>query len=137
MIATSVNAVVAKKGSIAYDTSKAAVSHLIRELAVELAPWVRVNGIAPAAVVAGSSMFPRDRVAASLTKYAVDFDEKESEDQLRNRLSEFYAQRTLLKKPISPDDLAEAAFLLISGKLSKTTGQVISVDGGLPDAFLR
>jgi|TARA_B110000971_G_C20040182_1_gene517770 rhamnulose-1-phosphate aldolase/alcohol dehydrogenase len=137
VIATSVNAVVAKKGSIAYDTSKAAVSHLIRELAVELAPWVRVNGIAPAAVVAGSSMFPRDRVAASLTKYAVDFDEKESEDQLRNRLSEFYAQRTLLKKPISPDDLAEAAFLLISGKLSKTTGQVISVDGGLPDAFLR
>ena len=62
VLTTSVNAVVAKKGSFPYDTSKAAANHLIRELAVAYAPHVRVNGVAPATVVAGSSMFPRDRV---------------------------------------------------------------------------
>ena len=65
----SANAVVPKKGSEAYDTSKSAVNHLIRELAIGLAPLVRVNGIAPATVVAGSTMFPRDRVMQSLRKY--------------------------------------------------------------------
>ena len=54
---------------MAYDTSKAAANHLVRELAVELAPLVRVNGVAPATVVQGSAMFPRDRVIASLAKY--------------------------------------------------------------------
>ena len=65
----SANAVVSKKGSEAYDTSKSAVNHLIRELAIGLAPLVRVNGIAPATVVSGSTMFPRDRVMQSLQKY--------------------------------------------------------------------
>jgi len=69
VLTTSVNAVVAKKGSLAYDTSKAAANHLIRELAIELAPLVRVNGVAPATVVQGSGMFPRERVIASLTKF--------------------------------------------------------------------
>ena len=62
---SSANAVVPKHGSEPYDTSKAAVSHLIRELAIGLGPLIRVNGIAPATVVAGSSMFPRDRVMGS------------------------------------------------------------------------
>ena len=62
MPTTSVNAAVAKKGSLAYDTSKAAANHPVRELAIELAPFVCVNGLAPATVVEGSSMFPRDRV---------------------------------------------------------------------------
>ena len=53
VLTTSVNAVVSKKGSVAYDTSKAAANHLVRELAVELAPTVRVNAVAPATVVAG------------------------------------------------------------------------------------
>lgn len=66
IMTTSVNAVVAKKGSLAYDASKAAANHLVRELAMELAPLIRVNGVAPATVVEGSSMFPRDRVFASL-----------------------------------------------------------------------
>ena len=61
---SSANAVVPKHGSEPYDTSKAALSHLIRELAIGLGPLVRVNGIAPATVIAGSSMFPRDRVMA-------------------------------------------------------------------------
>ncbi|MEM6432132.1 MAG: bifunctional rhamnulose-1-phosphate aldolase/short-chain dehydrogenase, partial [Deinococcota bacterium] len=66
VITTSANAVVAKRGSFAYDTSKAAANHLVRELAIELSPLVRVNGLAPATVVEGSSMFPRERVISSL-----------------------------------------------------------------------
>ena len=78
VITTSANAAVAKQGSFAYDTSKAAANHLVRELAIELAPLVRVNGLAPATVVEGSSMFPRERVISSLTKYNIAFDESES-----------------------------------------------------------
>jgi rhamnulose-1-phosphate aldolase/alcohol dehydrogenase len=137
VLTTSANAFVAKKGSLAYDTSKAAASHLVRELAVELAPLVRVNAIAPATVVEGSTMFPRDRVIASLSKYGVPFDESEDTDALRRRLADFYAQRTLTKSAITPDDQAEAAFFLISERSAKITGQTIVVDGGLPEAFLR
>jgi enoyl-[acyl-carrier-protein] reductase (NADH) len=82
-------------------------------------------------------MFPRDRVISSLSKYDLPFDESESTEALRDKLASFYAQRTLTKQPITPDDQAEAAYLLVSGQLSKTTGQVISVDGGLHEAFLR
>ncbi len=137
VLTTSANAVVAKKGSLAYDASKAAANHLVRELAVELAPLVRVNGVAPATVVQGSSMFPRDRVIASLTKYNIPFSEVESDDSLRGKLARFYADRTLTKAPITPADQAEAFFLLFSPRLAKTTGQVLTVDGGLTEAFLR
>jgi rhamnulose-1-phosphate aldolase/alcohol dehydrogenase len=137
VLTTSVNAVVAKKGSVAYDTSKAAANHLVRELAVELSPLVRVNGLAPATVVKGSAMFPRDRVIASLAKYDIEYSEAEDTEALRNRLAVFYAQRTLTKAPITPEDQAEAAYIMASSQLSKTTGQVISVDGGLHEAFLR
>ena len=137
VIATSVNAVVAKKGSYAYDTSKAASNHLVRELAVALAPHIRVNGVAPATVVAGSAMFPKERVIASLAKYDLAYENDESVEVLRERLAGFYAQRTLTKQPIFPEDQAEAVFLLVSNRLSKTTGQVLSVDGGLAEAFLR
>ena len=65
VLTSSANAVVPKKGSEAYDTSKTALNHLIRELSIKLGPHVRVNGIAPATVVAGSTMFPRDRVIQS------------------------------------------------------------------------
>ncbi|NOY42819.1 MAG: bifunctional rhamnulose-1-phosphate aldolase/short-chain dehydrogenase [Planctomycetes bacterium] len=137
VLTTSVNAVVSKKGSVAYDTSKAAANHLVRELAIEMAPLVRVNAIAPATVVEGSTMFPRDRVIASLSKYEIAFSESESDDQLRTKLAKFYAQRTLTQQPITPADQAEAAYFLVSTKSSKTTGQVINVDGGLHEAFLR
>ncbi len=82
-------------------------------------------------------MFPRDRVVSSLTKYEIPFEETESDDQLRDKLAEFYAQRTLTRQPITPADQAEAAYFLISGRSSKTTGQIINVDGGLHEAFLR
>lgn len=137
VLTTSVNAAVSKKGSLAYDTSKAAANHLVRELAVTMAPLVNVNALAPATVVQGSNMFPRDRVISSLAKYDISFDVNETTEELRTKLANFYAQRTLTKQPITPEDQAEAAYLLVSGQLSKTTGQVISVDGGLHEAFLR
>ena len=82
-------------------------------------------------------MFPRDRVIASLTKYQIAFSDDETTEQLRDRLACFYAGRSLIQTPIEPEDQAEAIFLLVSGRLSKTTGHVIPVDGGLQDGFLR
>ena len=137
VLTTSANAVVAKKGSLAYDASKAAANHLVRELAIELAPLVRVNAVAPATVVKGSTMFPRDRVISSLVKYKLDFSEDEATEALREKLANFYAQRTLTQSPIEPEDQAEAILLLVSSRLGKTTGHVIPVDGGLQDGFLR
>jgi rhamnulose-1-phosphate aldolase/alcohol dehydrogenase len=137
VLTTSANAVVPKKGSLAYDTSKAAANHLVRELAIELAPLVRVNGVAPATVVQGSAMFPRERVIASLAKYNIPYSEDESSESLTQKLAQFYADRTLLKRPITPADQAEAFFLLFTNRLRQTTGQIIAVDGGLHEAFLR
>ena len=137
VLTTSVNAVVAKAGSLAYDTSKAAANHLVRELAVELAPLVRVNGLAPATVVDGSSMFPRERVITSLTKYHIAFSEAEDTEALRAKLAQFYAGRSLTQLPITPEDQAEVAYLLCTAAFGKTTGQIFSVDGGLHAAFLR
>ncbi len=137
VLTTSANAAVAKKGSVAYDTSKAAANHLVRELAIELAPLVRVNGVAPATVVQGSAMFPRDRVIGSLAKYNIPYKDDEATESLVSKLAQFYADRTLTKAPITPADQAEAYFLLVSSRLSKTTGQIVTVDGGLHEAFLR
>lgn len=137
VLTTSVNGVVSKRGSIAYDTSKAAANHLVRELAIDLAPLVRVNGLAPATVVTGSTMFPRERVIASLAKYKIPFDANADTESLRAALAGFYADRTLTKSPITPEDQAEAIFFLASDHSAKTTGQVLSVDGGLTEAFLR
>ena len=137
VLTSSANAVVTKHGSEAYDVSKAALNHLIRELAVGMGPTVRVNGIAPATVVAGSTMFPRDRVIQSLQKYKIDFSDTETTDQLRDKLASFYAQRTLTRKPILPSDCAAAIVWLAGDESAKTTGHVIPVDGGLHEAFLR
>jgi len=137
VLTTSANAAVAKKGSLAYDTSKAAANHLVRELAMELSPLVRVNGVAPATVVQGSGLFPRDRVIGSLAKYAIPYTDDEATESLVSKLAQFYADRTLTKAPITPADQAEAYFILVSQRLSKTTGQIVTVDGGLHEAFLR
>jgi len=137
VLTSSANALVPKKGTEAYDTSKAALNHLIRELAVGLGPLVRVNGIAPATVVAGSTMFPRDRVIHSLRKYTIDFSESESTEELRGKLADYYAQRTLTHRPILSQDCARAIVWLASDESAKTTGHIIPVDGGLQDAFLH
>jgi rhamnose utilization protein RhaD (predicted bifunctional aldolase and dehydrogenase)/NAD(P)-dependent dehydrogenase (short-subunit alcohol dehydrogenase family) len=137
VLTSSANAIVSKHGSEAYDVSKTALNHLIHELAVGLAPLVRVNGIAPATVVAGSTMFPRDRVIGSLQKYKIEFSESESTEELRDKLADFYAQRTLTRRPILPKDCAAAIVWLASEESAKTTGHIIPVDGGLHEAFLR
>ena len=137
VLTSSANAVVPKSGSEPYDVSKAAINHLIRELAIGLGPLVRVNGIAPATVVEGSSMFPRDRVMVSLKKYNIEFTEDENTETLRSKLAEFYARRTITHRPILPADCANAILFLAGDQSAKTTGHVIPVDGGLPEAFLR
>ena len=137
VLTSSANAVVPKHGSEPYDVSKAAINHLIRELAMGLAPEVRVNGIAPATVVAGSAMFPRDRVIVSLKKYDIAFTDDETTEALRAKLAEFYARRTLTRRPIMPQHCADAILWLAGEASGRTTGHVIPVDGGLPEAFLR
>jgi rhamnose utilization protein RhaD (predicted bifunctional aldolase and dehydrogenase)/NAD(P)-dependent dehydrogenase (short-subunit alcohol dehydrogenase family) len=137
VLTSSANAVVPKRGSEAYDVSKAAVSHLVRELAISLAPRIRVNGVSPAAVVAGSAMFPRDRLVASLAKYGIAFEDGASDDQLAALLAGFYAQRTLTHQPVFPDDCAQAVLFLAGPKARCTTGHLIPIDGGLSEAFLR
>jgi rhamnose utilization protein RhaD (predicted bifunctional aldolase and dehydrogenase)/NAD(P)-dependent dehydrogenase (short-subunit alcohol dehydrogenase family) len=138
ILTSSANAVVPKRGTEAYDVSKAALSHLVRELAVGLAPAkVRVNGISPATVVKGSTMFPRDRVIASLKKYEIPFEEKLTDDELRTLLAGFYAKRTLTNQMIDPHDCAQAIMFLAGPAARCTTGHLIPVDGGLADAMLR
>jgi NAD(P)-dependent dehydrogenase (short-subunit alcohol dehydrogenase family) len=137
VITTSVNGVVPKDGSFAYDTSKAAANHLVRELAVAYAPRVRVNAVAPATVVEGSSMFPRERVMASLAKYGLTYTADESTDDLRARLAEFYAKRTLTGQPVTLASQVAAILAFMTNTFSKTTGQIVNVDGGLQAAFLR
>jgi len=137
VLTSSANAVVPKAGSEAYDVSKAAVSHLVRELAIGLAPYVRVNGVSPATVVKGSTMFPRDRVLASLGKYGVPHNQTETTDELRDRLARFYAKRTLTQEPIEPRDCAEAILFLAGDRTGCTSGHLFPVDGGLTEAFLR
>jgi NAD(P)-dependent dehydrogenase (short-subunit alcohol dehydrogenase family) len=96
-----------------------------------------VNGVSPAAVVKGSTMFPRDRVIASLKKYGIAFREDQTDDELRSLLADFYAQRTLTHQPVEPADCARAILFLASAQSRCTTGHIIPVDGGLPEAFLR
>jgi len=137
VLTSSANAIVSKRGSEAYDVSKAALSHLVREYAVALSPKVRVNGISPATVVKGSTMFPRDRVVASLKKYNLEFEEGANDEDLRTVLAEFYAKRTLTHKPIDPGDCAKAILFLAGPQAQCTSGHLIPVDGGLVEAFLR
>jgi rhamnose utilization protein RhaD (predicted bifunctional aldolase and dehydrogenase)/NAD(P)-dependent dehydrogenase (short-subunit alcohol dehydrogenase family) len=137
VLTSSANAVVPKRGSEVYDVSKAALSHLVRELAISLSPKIRVNGISPATVIKGSTMFPRDRVIMALKKYEIAYSDEASDEELRTLLGEFYARRTLTHRPIDPKDCAEAILFLAGPKSPCTTGHIVPVDGGLTEAFLR
>jgi len=122
------NALFAGPNNIAYGAAKADQSHQVRLLAAELGEYgIRVNGINPDGVVRGSGIFAKGWGADRARVYGVPED----------KLGEFYAQRTLLKKEVLPEHVAAAVFALVGGDLSQTTGLHIPVDAGVAAAFLR
>ncbi|MFI0938478.1 bifunctional aldolase/short-chain dehydrogenase [Streptomyces sp. NPDC021020] len=122
------NAVFAGPNNIAYSATKADQAHQVRLLAAELGEHgIRVNGVNPDGVVRGSGIFAAGWGAKRAAVYGVE----ESE------LGAFYAQRTLLKREVLPEHVANAVFALTGGELSHTTGLHIPVDAGVAAAFLR
>ena len=82
-------------------------------------------------------MFPRDRVIVSLDKYGIPWSAQDSTEDLRGKLADYYARRTITHRPIRPVDCAQAICWLAGDESSRTTGHVIPVDGGLGEAFQR
>ncbi|MEU6217704.1 bifunctional aldolase/short-chain dehydrogenase [Streptomyces sp. NPDC047022] len=122
------NAVVAGPDNIAYSATKADQAHQVRLLAVELGEHgIRVNGVNPDGVVRGSGIFAGGWGAQRAAVYGVAED----------KLGEFYAKRTLLKREVLPEHVANAVFALTGGDLTHTTGLHIPVDAGVAAAFLR
>ncbi len=122
------NAVFAGPNNIAYSATKADQAHQVRLLAAELGGLsIRVNGVNPDGVVRGSGIFAGGWGAERAAVYGVE----------EERLGEFYAQRTLLKREVLPEHVASAVFALTGGDLSHTTGLHVPVDAGVPAAFLR
>jgi rhamnulose-1-phosphate aldolase/alcohol dehydrogenase len=122
------NAFFAGPNNVAYGASKADQAHQVRLLAAELGQYgIRVNGVNPDGVVRGSGIFAKGWGADRARTYGI------SED----KLGEFYAQRTLLKREVLPEHVAAAVFALTGGDLSQTTGLHIPVDAGVAAAFLR
>jgi rhamnulose-1-phosphate aldolase/alcohol dehydrogenase len=122
------NAVFAGPSNIAYSSAKASQAHQVRLLAAELGDaGIRVNGVNPDGVVAGSGIFAAGWGAERAKVYGVAEED----------LGKFYASRTLLKREVLPSHVAAAVFALVGGDLSLTTGMLVPVDGGVPQAFLR
>jgi NAD(P)-dependent dehydrogenase (short-subunit alcohol dehydrogenase family) len=125
---SSKNAVFAGPNNVAYGAAKADQAHQVRLLAAELGGHgIRVNGINPDGVVRGSGIFAGGWGAQRAAVYGVPED----------KLGEFYAQRTLLKREVLPEHVANAVFALTGGDLTHTTGLHIPVDAGVAAAFLR
>ncbi len=125
---SSKNSVFAGPNNIAYSATKADQAHQVRLLAVELGEHgVRVNGINPDGVVRGSGIFAAGWGANRAATYGVD--EKD--------LGQYYANRTILKREVVPENVADAVFVLTGPELSRTTGLHIPVDSGVAAAFLR
>jgi rhamnulose-1-phosphate aldolase/alcohol dehydrogenase len=125
---SSKNSVFAGPNNIAYSAVKADQAHQVRLLAAELGEHgIKVNGVNPDGVVAGSGIFAGGWGANRAAVYGVE--EKD--------LGKFYAQRTLLKQEVLPEHCAQAVFVLCSPELSRTTGLHIPVDSGVAAAFLR
>ena len=125
---SSKNSVFAGPSNIAYSATKADQAHQVRLLAAELGEHqIRVNGINPDGVVRGSGIFAGGWGAQRAKTYGVPEEE----------LGAFYAQRTLLKREVLPDHVADAVFALTGGDLTRTTGLHVPVDSGVAAAFLR
>ncbi|TDC90156.1 bifunctional aldolase/short-chain dehydrogenase [Actinomadura sp. 7K507] len=125
---SSKNGVFAGPNNIAYGAAKADQAHQVRLLAAELGEHgIRVNGVNPDGVVRGSGIFAGGWGAERAAVYGVE----------EERLGEFYAQRTLLKREVLPEHVAAAVFALTGGDLTHTTGLHIPVDAGVAAAFLR
>ena len=122
------NAIFAGPSNIAYSATKADQAHQVRLLAAELGEFgIRVNGINPDGVVQGSGIFSSGWGANRAAVYGV-----KEED-----LGQFYANRTLLKREVLPDHVADAVVALCSDQFSRTTGLLVPVDSGVAAAFLR
>ncbi|MFC9833258.1 bifunctional aldolase/short-chain dehydrogenase [Rhodococcus sp. NPDC127530] len=125
---SSKNSVFAGPNNIAYSATKADQAHQVRLLAAELGEYgIRVNGINPDGVVRGSGIFAGGWGAKRAAVYGVE----------EEKLGEYYAQRTLLKREVLPEHVANAVFALTGGDLTHTTGLHIPVDAGVAAAFLR
>lgn len=125
---SSKNSVFAGPNNIAYSATKADQAHQVRLLAAELGEYgVRVNGINPDGVVQGSGIFSGGWGAARAKTYGV----------AEEKLGQYYADRTILKREVLPEHVANAVFVLCSNELSHTTGLHIPVDSGMAAAFLR
>ncbi len=125
---SSKNSVFAGPNNIAYSATKADQAHQVRLLAAELGEHgVKVNGINPDGVVRGSGIFAGGWGAKRAAVYGVDEED----------LGKFYAQRTLLKREVLPENIANAAFALCTSDFSHTTGLHVPVDAGVAAAFLR
>jgi NAD(P)-dependent dehydrogenase (short-subunit alcohol dehydrogenase family) len=122
------NAVAAGPNNVAYSSAKASQAHQVRLLAAELGEHgIRVNGINPDGVVKGSGIFAGGWGAERAKVYGVAEEE----------LGEYYAGRTLLKREVLPEHVAEAVLVLVDASLQHTTGVTIPVDSGVASAFLR
>lgn len=122
------NALVAGPNNAGYGSAKAAQAHLSRLLAAELgADRIRVNSVNPDAVIADSNIWAGGWAEGRAKAYGVTVEE----------LPAYYAKRTLLNAVILPEDIANACFAFVGGLLSKSTGNMLNVDGGIAMAFLR
>ncbi len=122
------NAVVAGPNNAAYGSAKSAQAHMTRLMAAELGPdKIRVNMINPDAVIAGSNIWAGGWAEGRAKAYGVSVEE----------LPAYYAKRTLLNEIILPEDIANAAFVFVSGLMNKSTGNALNVDGGVGMGFLR
>ena len=125
---SSKNSVFAGPNNIAYSATKADQAHQVRLLAVELGEHgIKVNGINPDGVVRGSGIFAAGWGANRAKTYGIDEQD----------LGKFYAQRTILKREVLPENVANAVSVLTGPDLSHTTGLHIPVDAGVAAAFLR
>ncbi|WP_339878281.1 bifunctional aldolase/short-chain dehydrogenase [uncultured Algoriphagus sp.] len=122
------NGLVAGPKNVAYGTAKAAQLHMSRLMAAELAEdKIKVNVVNPDAVIENSNIWEGGWGENRAKAYGINVKD----------LPQFYANRTLLKESVKTSDIANAAFVFVSGQLGKSTGNMLNVDGGLAAAFPR